>query len=218
MIICFEITYGRYLKDSMVMFKEVDENDKVFIPQEQTPVYIIEIEVETNETSSEKKDEINIVDFNDKLQLSSIEKEKVILISDNDRDIYKEKYNIDYNEDNIFTVIHNVYEHFAKQLSDLKILVLFSDQNIKAFRNIYTDFRQITLNLYGNIDRKKLTDLYPIFMFGILPSKTYYLKYIYFYNSDRYLYSKISYKINRYEIIDTKTIDKNLKLDFTPGK
>jgi hypothetical protein len=115
MIICFEITYGRYVKDSGVMFREAYENDKVLIPREQTPVHIIEIEDGTNETSSERKDEINIVDVNDKLQLNNIEKEKVILISDNDRDIYKEKYNIDYNEDNIFTVIHNLYKHFTKQ-------------------------------------------------------------------------------------------------------
>jgi hypothetical protein len=60
-------------------------------------------------------------------------------------------------------------------------MTLFSDENIRTFPNIYTDFRQRTLNLYGNIERKKLTDLYPIFMFGILPSHTYCLKYIYFY-------------------------------------
>jgi hypothetical protein len=114
MIICFEITYGRYLKDSTAMFKEADENDKVLISREQTPVHIMEIEDKMNETSLKRKDEINIVDVNDKLQLNNIEKEKVILISDNDRDIYKAKYNIDYNGDNIFTLIHNLYEHFTK--------------------------------------------------------------------------------------------------------
>jgi uncharacterized protein (UPF0248 family) len=47
----------------MVMFKEADENDKVAIPRQQTPVHhVIEIEDETNETISERKDEINIVD------------------------------------------------------------------------------------------------------------------------------------------------------------
>jgi hypothetical protein len=86
------------------------------------------------------------------------------------------------------------------------------------FANIYTDFRRRTLNLYGNIDRKKLTDLFPIFMLGILPSETYCLKYIYFYNSDQRWFNKIGFKINKYEIIDTKQIDKNLKLDFTQGK
>jgi hypothetical protein len=154
MIIRFEITYGRYLKDSAAMFGEADENDKILIPREQTPVHIIEIEDETNETSSERKNEINMVDVNDKLQLNNIEKEKVILISDNDRDIYKKKYNIDYNEDNTFTVIHNLNEYFTKQLSEQNILVLFSDENIRMFANIYSDFRKRILNLYGNIDRK----------------------------------------------------------------
>jgi hypothetical protein len=40
MIQYFKITYGRYLKDSAVMFKEVDENYKVVIHREQTPVHI----------------------------------------------------------------------------------------------------------------------------------------------------------------------------------
>jgi hypothetical protein len=31
MIIYFEISYGRYLKDSAVTFREADENDKVAI-------------------------------------------------------------------------------------------------------------------------------------------------------------------------------------------
>jgi NADH:ubiquinone oxidoreductase subunit C len=123
------------------MFKEADKNDEVLIPQQQTPVHIIEIEDETNETSSKRKDEINIVDVNDKLQLNNIEKEKVILISDNDRDIYKEKYNIDYNEDNNFKVMYNLYKHFTKQLSVLKITILFNDENIRTFANIYTNFR-----------------------------------------------------------------------------
>jgi hypothetical protein len=70
------------------------------------------------------------------LQLNNIEKEKAILISDNERDIYREKYNVDYNEDNIFTLIHNLYEHFTKQLSELKILILFSDENIQIYIRI----------------------------------------------------------------------------------
>jgi hypothetical protein len=49
------------------MFKEANENDNVAIPRQQTPVHIIEIEDERNETISERKDEINIVDVNDKL-------------------------------------------------------------------------------------------------------------------------------------------------------
>jgi hypothetical protein len=32
MVICFEISYGRYLKDSAAMFKEADENNEVLIP------------------------------------------------------------------------------------------------------------------------------------------------------------------------------------------
>jgi hypothetical protein len=117
MIICFEITYGRYLKDSAVMFKEADEKNEVAIPRQKTPVYdLIEIEDETNEVASERKDEINIVDVNNKLQLNDIEKEKVIVISDDDRDIYKEKYNIDYNDNNIFKVLHNLYVYFINQL------------------------------------------------------------------------------------------------------
>jgi hypothetical protein len=45
MIICFEITYGRYLKDSAAMFKETDEKHEIAIPRQITPVYnLIEIE------------------------------------------------------------------------------------------------------------------------------------------------------------------------------
>jgi hypothetical protein len=132
----------------------------------------MEIEDETNETTSERKDETNIVDVNDKFQLNNIEKEKVILISDNDRNIYREKYNINYNDHNIFTVIHNLYEHFIKQLSELKITSLFTDKNIRTFATIYTDFKRRTSKLYENLDRKKLTNLYPIFMFGIFSSET----------------------------------------------
>jgi hypothetical protein len=58
------------------MFKEIDENNKVLLPREQTSAHIIETEDETNETSSERKGEINVVDVNDKLQLNNIEKGK----------------------------------------------------------------------------------------------------------------------------------------------
>jgi hypothetical protein len=98
--------------------------------RQQTPVHnLIEIEDETNETTSERKDEINIVDVNDKLQLN-IEKEKVILISD-DRDTFKEKYNINYNDDNIFKVIHILYEYFTNELAEFKIQTLFNDETIE---------------------------------------------------------------------------------------
>jgi hypothetical protein len=41
-----------------------------------------------NETISERKDEINTVDINYKLQLNKIEKENVIAINYDDRNIY----------------------------------------------------------------------------------------------------------------------------------
>jgi hypothetical protein len=141
MIICFEITYGRYLKDSATMFKEADEKNEVAIPRQITPVHdLIEIEDETNEVPSERKDVINIVDVNNKLQLNNIEKEKVIVISDDDRDIYKEKYNIDYNENNIFKVQHNLYEYFTNQVVT-SFTTLFNYESIRAFVDIYSDFR-----------------------------------------------------------------------------
>jgi hypothetical protein len=43
------------------------------------------------------------------LQLSKIEKEKVILISDDDRDTYKEKYKINFDEENIFILLRDLY-------------------------------------------------------------------------------------------------------------
>jgi hypothetical protein len=50
---------------------------KLLFLDKKTPVHdLIEIEDETNETTSERKDEINIVDVNDKLQLKRFEKEK----------------------------------------------------------------------------------------------------------------------------------------------
>jgi hypothetical protein len=77
MILCFEISHGRYLNDTGKRFEKL--------------IRIFKIEDETNEIPSKKKDETNTVDINDKLQLSKIEKEKVILISDDDRNTYKEK-------------------------------------------------------------------------------------------------------------------------------
>jgi hypothetical protein len=123
--------------------------------------------------------------------LNDIEKEKVILISDDDRDIYKEKYNINYNDDNIFKVLHNLYEYFENQLSQLKITTLFSDESITTFANIYLDFRQRISKIYGNLDRKKLSDLYLIFMFGKIP-RGYCLSYIYFHNSDQGWFARIN--------------------------
>jgi hypothetical protein len=49
------------------MFKEADENHEVLISREKTLMHIIEIEDETNEISSERKDETNTVDINDML-------------------------------------------------------------------------------------------------------------------------------------------------------
>jgi hypothetical protein len=73
MIACFEITSGRCFNDTAEMFEEADEKHEVGVPREQTPVHVIEIEYEINEISSLRKDEINTVDVNDKLQLSKIE-------------------------------------------------------------------------------------------------------------------------------------------------
>jgi hypothetical protein len=54
MIHCFEITYGRYLNDTGEIFEEADENHKLLILQQETPVHIIDIEDEIPEISSEK--------------------------------------------------------------------------------------------------------------------------------------------------------------------
>jgi hypothetical protein len=59
------------------------------------------------------------------------------------------------------------------------------------FGIIYTDFRQRTSKLYGNIDRKNLTDLYQILIFKRFPPDGYCLIYIYFYDRHQYLNSKI---------------------------
>jgi hypothetical protein len=115
MIICFEITYGRYLNDTGEMFKEADENHEVFIPREKTQVNnLIEIEDETNEIQSERKDETDTIDINDKLQLSKIEKENAILINDDDRNAYKEKYNINFNEENIFILLQDLHRELRR--------------------------------------------------------------------------------------------------------
>jgi aspartate carbamoyltransferase catalytic subunit len=76
MILGFEITYGRYLNDSVKIFREVDEKHEVVIPRQLSPEHFIEIEDKTNEISSERKGEINIVDVNYKLELNETEKEK----------------------------------------------------------------------------------------------------------------------------------------------
>jgi hypothetical protein len=59
-----------------------------------------------------------------------------------------------------------------------------------------------------------------IFILGWLPSDTYCLKYIYFYNPHQCLYNKITLnqQNNKYERIINERIDNNLKLDFTKGK
>jgi hypothetical protein len=137
------------------------------------------------------------------LQLNDIEKEKVIIISDDDRDIYKEKYKIDYNESNIFKVLHNLYEHFINQVA-VSFTTLFNYETIRTFVNVYSDFRQRTSKIYRNLDRKNLTDLYPIFLFGLLPGGNHCLSYIYFHNPNQPLFHRITYNINKYEIMDTK--------------
>jgi hypothetical protein len=50
MIICFEITYGRYLNDTAKMFREAEEKQEVALHLQLTPVHVIEIEDEKNET------------------------------------------------------------------------------------------------------------------------------------------------------------------------
>jgi hypothetical protein len=66
--------------------------------------------------------------------------------------------------------------------------------------------------------RKNLTDLYPIFLFGSVYGGNHCLSYIYFYDSNQCWFHRIKYNINKYEIMDTKKIDKNLKKDFILGK
>jgi hypothetical protein len=68
MILCFEITYGRYLNDISKIFMEADEKHEVTIPGQLILIPIIEIEDETGETSLEKKGKINIVDVHYKLR------------------------------------------------------------------------------------------------------------------------------------------------------
>jgi hypothetical protein len=89
MILCLEITYGRFLKDTKKMFRDFEEKHDVAISRKLTPEHVIKIEDKTDETSSERKDEINTIDINNKLQLNNIKKEKVIFISDDDRNTYK---------------------------------------------------------------------------------------------------------------------------------
>jgi hypothetical protein len=89
-----------------------------------------------------------------------------------------------------------------RQLHEGKIINIFSDENIRMFGIMYTNFRQRTLNLYGNIDRKKLKDLYWIFTFQRLLPVTYCLKLIYSYSLQECWYSKIvlNQQNNKYEL------------------
>jgi hypothetical protein len=77
------------------------------------------------------------------------------------------------------------------QLNEGKFSQIFNDENIRMFRTIFTDFRQRTSKLYGNIIRKNLTDLSYIFIFKKLSSNAYCLKNIYFYNHYQCWYGKI---------------------------
>jgi hypothetical protein len=126
------------------------------------------------------------------LQLSKIEKEKVILISDDDRNTYKEKWKINFNEKSIFTLLRDLYIELQRQSNPKNLSHIFNDENIKFLGTVYTDFRKRTPKLYGNIVRKNLTDLNCIFLFRKLPSDsdTYCLKYIYIYNTTQCLYNK----------------------------
>jgi hypothetical protein len=143
-----------------------------------------------NEISSERKDETNTVDINDKLLLNKIEKKKIILISD-DRNTYKEKYKINFNVRNIFTLLPYLYIELQRQSNPKNLSHLFNDENIRLIGTVYIDFRQRTSKLYGNFVKKNLTDLDSIFLFRKLPSDAYCLKHIYFYNLTQCLYNKI---------------------------
>jgi hypothetical protein len=124
------------------------------------------------------------------LQLNKIEKEKVIVINDDDRNTYKKMSNINFNE--IFTLLLDIYMELQRYLRDKKIINIFSDENIRMFGSIYTNFRQRTSKQYGNIDRKNLTDLYQLFIFRKFSPDAYSLKYIYFYNSHQCWYNKLT--------------------------
>jgi hypothetical protein len=125
--------------------------------------------------------------------LSKIEREKVILINDDERKIYKEKYKINFNEKSIFSLLRDLYIELQRQSNPENLSLLFSDGNIKLIGTVHTDFRKRTPKLYGNIVRKNLTGLHCIFLFRKLPSDsdTYCLKYNYFYNLTQCLYNKI---------------------------
>jgi hypothetical protein len=99
------------------MFEEADEKEGVAIPLQLTRVYVIEIEDQTNETSPERKSEINTVDVNDKLQLNKIEMEKVIVINSDDRNTYKKMFNINFDEENIFTLL----QYFGMDYKNTKV-------------------------------------------------------------------------------------------------
>jgi hypothetical protein len=172
-----------------------------------------------NDTGEMFKEADNTVDINNKLQLSKIEKEKVILISDDDRDTYKEKYKIDYNENNIFILLRDLYIELQRQSNPENLSLLFNNENIRLIGTEYTDFRKRTSKLYGNIVRKDVTDLNCIFLFEKLPSDAFFLKYIFFYNPTQCLYNKIilNQQNGKYER-ENHEIDINLKLDFARGK
>jgi hypothetical protein len=93
------------------------------------------------------------------LQLNKIEKEKVIVINDDYKNTYKKIFNINFNEDDIFTLLRDFHTELQRHLSEGKITDTFNDKNIRTFGIIYTDFRQRTSKLHGNIDRKNLTDI-----------------------------------------------------------
>jgi hypothetical protein len=160
-------------------------------------MHIKEIEDETPEIPWERIDESNTVDINDKLQFSKIEKEKIILISDDDRNTYKKKHKINFSEENIFTLLWDLYIELQRQSKPENLSLLFNDENIRLRVTVYTDFRKRTSQLFGIFVRKDLTDLDCIFLFKKLSSNsdTYCLKYIYFYSPTQCLYIK-SFSMN----------------------
>jgi hypothetical protein len=104
------------------------------------------------------------------LQLSKIEKEKVIFISDDNGDTYKKKYKINFDEENIFTLLLDLYIELQRQSNAESLSLLFNDENIRLIGAVYTNFRKRTSKQYGNIVRKYLTNLDCIFLFKKLSS------------------------------------------------
>jgi hypothetical protein len=78
------------------------------------------------------------------LQLNNIEKEKVTVINNDDRNTYKKMFNTNFNEKNIFTLLLDFHMELQRHLREGKIIDIFSDENFRMIGTTYTDFRQTT--------------------------------------------------------------------------